>query len=103
MVINAFISFQHKKLPNDMAAGKRFIPTEGDSLLSALEPFRDVQAFRVRIYDFETPGGRLWGLLNGVSASPAVTIAGQRYVGLVAVTDALEQTLRALRIRKDSV
>jgi hypothetical protein len=100
LVINAFVSFRHNKLPNDIAESMRFVPTEGDSLLSALESFRDSQAFRVRVYDFETPGGRLRGLLNGVSTSPAVTIAGQRHIGLVAVTDALEQVLCDFRVRQ---
>ena len=100
LVINAFVSFRHNKLPNDIAESMRFVPTEGDSLLSALEPFRDSHAFRVRVYDLETPGGRLRGFLNGVSESPVVIVGRERHVGLVAVTDALEQVLCDFRVRK---
>lgn len=74
----------------------RLFPTECDSLLSALEPFRASQAFRVRVYDFETPDGRLRGLLNGVSESPAVTVGRKRHVGLVAVQEALDRILHDL-------
>ena len=95
--ITAFISFQTKShqdsFPIVFAESGRFIPTEADSLLSALEPFRDSQTFQVKIYDLETPGGRLRGLLNGISESPAVIVGGKCHVGLAAVNDALEQIL----------
>lgn len=93
--ITAFLNFHSKSQQNGfsvaLAESERFIPTEEDGLLSALEPFRNSQAFQVKIYDLETTGGRLWGLLNGISQSPAVVIDGKRHVGLVAVNDALEQ------------
>ena len=95
--ITAFISFQPKSqrtsFPMAFAETGRFFPTEADSLLSALEPFRNSQTFQVRIYDLKTPVGRLRGLLSGISESPAVIIAGERHVGLVAVSDALEKML----------
>jgi hypothetical protein len=99
-VIKAFISFQHEKLTYDITEGLRLFPMECDSLLSALEPFRDNQAFRVRVYDLETPGGRLGGFLNGVSESPAVIVGRERHVGLVAASDALEQLLCDFRTRQ---
>lgn len=91
VVINAFISFRHKRSANEITEGMRLFPTECDYLLSALEPFRASQAFQVRVYDLETIGGRLRGLLHGVSESPAILIAGERHIGLVAVNDALDR------------
>jgi hypothetical protein len=60
----------------------RLIPTESDQLLSALEPFRDCPAARVRVHDLGTSGGRLRGMLNGIFETPAVIVAGERYLGL---------------------
>ena len=95
--ITAFISFQPKSQQNSFsmafAETGRFIPTEADNLLSALEPFRNSQTFQVRIYDLETPIGRLKGFLSGISESPAVIIAGERHLGLAAANDALEKIL----------
>ena len=96
LVIEAFIRFQHKKLSNDITEGMRLFPMECDSLLSALEPFRASQAFRVRVHDFETLGGRLRGFLNGVNESPAVIVGRERHVGLVAVQKALGRILHDL-------
>lgn len=91
VVINAFISFRHKRPANEIAEGMQLFPTECDYLLSALEPFRASQAFRVRVHDLETTGGRLRGLLNGVVESPAIIVAGEKHIGLVAVNDALDR------------
>jgi hypothetical protein len=91
VVINAFISFRHKRPANEIAEGMRLFPTECDYQLSALEPFRACQAFRVRVYDLGTTSGRLRGLLNGVVESPAIIVAGEKHIGLVAVNDALDR------------
>ena len=98
LVIEAFINFECKYPPNEIAVNRRLIPTEGDLLLSALAPFRDSQNTLVKIFDLQTPGGRLRGLLNGVSESPAIIIAGERHVGLVAIEDALDQILADVMI-----
>ena len=93
LVIEAFINFECKYPANENAENWRLIPTEGDLLLSALAPFRDSQYAVVKIFDLETAGGRLRGLLSGVSESPAIVIAGKRHVGLVDVNDALDRIL----------
>jgi hypothetical protein len=96
LVIEAFINFECKYPPSAIAESRRLIPTEGDLLLSTLAPFRDSQTTLVKIFDLQTPGGRLRGLLNGVSESPTIIIAGERHVGLVAVNDAIDQILGAV-------
>ena len=105
LVINAFISFHRSSFhrnnyPNEIIADGRFIPTEADIVLSALEPFRNSQRFQVRVYDLETTSGRLRALLNGISESPAVIIAGERHVGMVAVNESLARLLNEMPIRQ---
>jgi hypothetical protein len=68
----------------------RFIPTESDLLLSALEPFHKSETIRVKLYDFETPDGRPMDFLNSVSETPAVIIAGEYRFGLVNAKIALD-------------
>ena len=91
LVIKAFVSFQTNKQRNHIAASRRLIPTKGDLLLSALQPFRDSEAVKVRVYDLETLDGRLMGILNSVSETPVVIIAGERHVGLEAVKQSLKR------------
>lgn len=105
LVINAFISFHRSSFhrnsfPNEYSESGRFIPTEADILLSALEPFRNSQMFKVRIYDLETPGGRLRGFLHGISEAPAVIIAGEQHIGLAAVGDSLNRLLNEIQTTK---
>ena len=101
-LIKAFLSF--KQDPNGIQIAKResLFPTEGDQLLSALEPFREAQSVVVKVYDLETTTGRLMGLLNDVNEAPSVIIAGQRHIGLTAATRALNGVSQN-GIRKENV
>jgi hypothetical protein len=93
-VIKAFISFKHNGLPKKNSDRGRLIPTESDLLLSALEPFHGSETIRVKLYDLESPDGRLMGFLNSVSETPAVIIAGEHSFGLVNAKNALERIKR---------
>jgi len=93
-VIKAFVSFKNDIGSNKTMEMGRFIPTESDLLLSALEPFHKSETIRVKLYDLETPDGRLMGILNSVSETPAVIIAGEHSFGLVNAKNALERIKR---------
>ena len=93
-VIKAFVSFKNNIVSNKTLEMERFIPTESDLLLSALEPFHGSETIRVKLYDLESPDGRLMGFLNSVSETPAVIIAGEHSFGLVNAKNALERVKR---------
>lgn len=104
--IIAFIGFRSELAPGSTARDAmpslsiaddeepRLIPTDSDLLLSDLEPFRDSQMARLRVYDLGTSGGRLRGLLNGISEPPAVIVDGERYQGLAQARAVLRELRR---------
>lgn len=112
--IVAFVGFRSELAAGLVARGRlnssagpdveerRLIPTDSDLLLSDLEPFRDSQIARVRVYDLGTGGGRLRGIINGISETPAVIVDGERYSGLVQARAILRELCQEARRQRQA-